>query len=59
MEEPGAFSAQQHSTHLHGRFGEGALSEKDWQLALRMHDETLVRLKRISHLFAKAVGSNQ
>merc|ERR1712190_124862 len=44
MEEPSAVSAQQQSTHLHGRFGEGALSETDWHLALRMHDETLARL---------------
>ena len=59
MEEPSAVSAQQQSNRLRGRSGEVAVSDKDWHLALRMHDETLARLKRISNLFANAVGSNQ
>ena len=58
MEEPSAVSAQQQPNRFRRRFGEGVQSEKDWRMALRMHDETLARLKRISNLFAKAVGSN-
>ena len=59
MEEPSAVPASKQFNRLRARFGKRALSDKDWRLALRVHDETLARLKRISDLFAKAAGSKR